>query len=190
MKKTPVYPSKTTINLAIREKSDFRLGRLLPRLLVLVIVVALFTKFAVMDRISLVADRRAALDVVQDQVSALELATADYDEVSAQYARYSSGWMNEEETALVDRQDALSLVEELLMPNATVLQVSISENVVAANLSGITLGEASALVRLLTADPKVSNVEVFTASNQEQPAEQVILSMVISMQTAEGGQQG
>ena len=59
-KKSVVYPSKTTINLVIKEKSKWRPGRVLPMVLALAAAVVLFGKFAVADRLAGVAEAFAA----------------------------------------------------------------------------------------------------------------------------------
>ena len=52
LKNNVTYPSKRTINLAIREKSPFRPQKLIPLLLLILFAAALFAKFAVVDRLN------------------------------------------------------------------------------------------------------------------------------------------
>ena len=60
-KKQAAYPSKVTMNLAMKEKSQFSPVKLIPLLLILVVLATLFGKFAVADRLSAVRRAEAAL---------------------------------------------------------------------------------------------------------------------------------
>ena len=50
--KKPVYPTKTTINLAVDDKGENKLARNLVLFAVALVLIALFAKFAVVDVIS------------------------------------------------------------------------------------------------------------------------------------------
>lgn len=191
-------PQKKTINLVIKEKSQFRPTRVIPLFLLLAALVTAFAKFAVLDRLDHVAAERAKLIGVLAQQSALEASTADYNEVAAQYRRYASNWMNDSERAAVDRMEVLALVEAELMSVAGVEKFSIADNVLSVNLTGITLDQTSVIVQRLNTYPIVSSVSVYTATNQAdrtQPGVSTQVSMVITLsqpdpvrQTQEGGQ--
>ena len=61
MKKQAAYPSKVTLNLAMREKSQFAPAKLVPLLLILIVLAGLFGKFAVADRLAKVDRAQAEL---------------------------------------------------------------------------------------------------------------------------------
>lgn len=189
-KKQAAYPSKVTMNLAIKEKSQFAPGKLIPLLLLLVILAGLFSKFAVADRLVKVDRAQAELSVLQQRKADLETATSGYEELSEKYARYSIGWMTEDEQAAVTRQEMLSLVEKELMPGSQVRRVSASGNILSVELSGITLEDTSRFVQSLYQRPDVTNVAVYTASTKDEPGTQATVSMVITMtRVSKGGDQ-
>ena len=67
MKKQAAYPSKVTLNLAMREKSQFAPTKLIPLLLVLIVLAGLFGKFAVADRLAKVDRAQAELNALQQR---------------------------------------------------------------------------------------------------------------------------
>lgn len=189
-KKQTAYPSKVTLNLAMKEKSQFAPGKLIPLLLLLVILAGLFSKFAVADRLVKVDRAQAELSALQQRKADLEAATAGYEELSEKYARYSIGWMTEDEQAAVTRLDMLSLIEKELMPGSQVRRVSAGGNVLSVELSGVTLEDTSRFVQNLYQRPDVTNVAVYTASTKDEPGTQATVSMVITMtRVSQGGDQ-
>ena len=189
-KKQVTYPSKTTLNLAMKEKSQFAPGKLIPLLLVLAVLAGLFGKFAVADRLAKVDRAQAELSALQQQKSSLEAATADFEELSEKYARYSTGWMTEDEQAAVTRTEMLSLVENELMPGSQLRRVSASGNILSVELGRVTLEDASRIVQNLYQRPDVTNVAIYTASTKDEPGSQATVSLVITMtRVSEGGGQ-
>lgn len=186
-KKKVVYPSKTTLNLAMRRKSEFHPKRLVPLLLVLFLCAALFGKFAVSDRLQRVNEAQARLTALQSQKTDLLAATADYDEVAERYRLYSVGWMTEEEAALVDRVGMLDLIESELMGKGRVLGLTASGNLLSVQLSGITLDDTSTIVERLYQRDDVVNVSVYTATTAEETGSNAAVSLIVTM-TAEGGE--
>ena len=178
------------MNLAMKEKSQFAPGKLIPLLLVLAVLAGLFGKFAVADRLAKVDRAQAELSALQQQKSSLEAATADFEELSEKYARYSTGWMTEDEQAAVTRAEMLSLIEIELMPGSRVQRMSASGNILSVELSGVTLEDTSRFVQSLYQRPDVTNVAVYTASTKDEPGTQATVSMVITMtRISKGGNQ-
>lgn len=189
-RKNDLYPSKVTLNLAMREKSPFSPLKLIPLLVLLLAAAALFSKFAVADRLAAVQRVQADLNALQQHKAELEESTAGYDELLEEYNRYSISWMTEEESQLVLRGDLLALIEEELMPKSQVRSISISGNVISVELGGITLDDTAHLVQRLYQLPSVSNVAVYTASTKTESGDQASVFMVITTTQSEEGGQG
>lgn len=173
------FPEKTTINLVVREKTMNSPSRALPVFFVVLVLVALFGKYAV-------ADRYAEIMVLQRDVDALTRAQAelseelvDYDAVREEYRIYSSDWMLESETQMVDRLDVLALVDGLIKPKAQVDRLSMRGNVISANLSQVTLREAAGIVAQLYQNTMVSEVTVSTAGTQNQSAKTAVYMTIV-----------
>ncbi len=155
-------PSKKTMNFA-RHVSSFNLRKMAPALVILVLAVVLFAKFGIIDQLQKKTALYAELGDIQTQQEVLNQKLAGYDELAAQYGRYSYGWMSEEEVSLVDRMEVYSLIEAKIMTPATIVNFSINDNIVTLNISGLTLNEASAIVKNLEADEKVTSAYVYSA---------------------------
>ena len=179
---TASYPTKTSLNLVIREKSLGSPSRILPIAAGILVLLLAFGKFAVWDRLSRVSREQDALDSLLAQVSQLTEQTADYSEVLAAYSQYTTSWMSQEEILLVDQADILSLVESQLMPSASVSRFSVNGNVLSVELSHLTLQGVSELVQKLGELPQVLEVTVYSASSQTQnePISSVSLSITLS----------
>lgn len=186
-KKDGAYPSKTTLNLAIKEKSPFSPVKLVPLLLVVLVLVAVFGKFGVADRLSAVDRAQAELAVVLDRQKELTEATAGFEALSARYAQYSTGWMTEDEQAAVPRTEMLELVETELMPESQVRRLSASGNILSVEMGGVTLEETARFVQALYQRPDVTNVVVYTASGKDADA---AVAMIITMHLPEEGGAG
>ncbi|MDO5445014.1 MAG: hypothetical protein Q4F31_05265 [Eubacteriales bacterium] len=162
-----VYPSKTTINLAMRDMPSIKFGVAFPLILLILALAAAFSKFAVIDRFEKVREAEAAVAALQSQKTALEKYTANYTDVQNEYVRYSTKWMTDAESGTVPRMDMLSLVEKELAGQYRVLDFSANGNVVSLKIAGGTLQEISRIVTKLYAREDVSSVEIFNASNKE-----------------------
>lgn len=190
---TASYPTKTSLNLVIREKSLGSPSRILPIAAGILVLLLAFGKFAVWDRLSRVSREQDALDFLLAQVSQLTEQTADYSEVLAAYSQYTTSWMSQEEILLVDQADILSLVETQLMPSASVSRFSVNGNVLSVELSHLTLQGVSELVQKLGELPQVLEVTVYSASSQTQnePISSVSLSITLSSgYSGDEGQEG
>lgn len=186
MKKNGQYPQKTTINLVMKEKSQFRPGRLIPLLAAVVLAAAAFGKFAVADRLAQVNRAQADLDAANARQRELSAALADYPAVEDEYNRYASGWMTGEETALVDRMEIVGLIEGELMSAGAVKQFALAGNTLSVDLTGVTLGGTSGIVERLYAYPVIRQVEVYTAATGQTTGDGSLVSLVITL-TGEGG---
>ena len=186
-KQKTVYPSKATINLAVREKSKWRPGRVVPMFAALLAAAVLFGKFAVADRLARVSRAQQALAAVQSQVDALTERTAGFADLQEEYGRYSVGWMTDEEKAAVDRIDILDLMEGELMAAGTVRQFTVSGNTLSVDLSGLTLEDTSRVVQRLYGWPIVESVAVYNATTQVEDGADAQVSLVVTLTRAEGG---
>lgn len=175
------YPSKTTLNLAMKEKGEFHLSRLIPLLLIIFILVVAFAKFAVADRLSAIYLLEAEAASLRLQQEALAIETEAYGEVLDEYSRYSIDWMDSKEVSLIDRTEILKLAEEELMPRSELRSIAVSDNTVSVQLAGLTLSEASKLVESLSLRKGVRSVNIYSATTRNEAGLSASISMVIVM---------
>ena len=171
-------PLKKTMNFS-RHVSSFDLRKMAPYLIVIVIVLALFAKFGFIDQLSKKSDAYAQLADIQSQQEMLDLKLKDYPELEKQYGRYSYGWMSEDEVSLVDRMEIYSLIESKIMDAAVIEDFAINGNVITMNIRGITLIQASAVVKDLESSPMVDSAYVYSAEAEN--AEQAEMFMTVNL---------
>ena len=180
-----VFPSKTYINLAVRDKRELNLRSVLPKALLLVVAVALFCKFGIFDFYDRVGARQAELASQQRVLNDLELQLADYDEVKAEYDMYESTRIVSAE-GTVSVRDATDLVDRYISPTADVTTLDIRNNTVSLSLANVTLEKAGRIVSTLYEQPIVDNVTVSTAATEKDASNKdVIATMVITLKVAE-----
>lgn len=183
--KKKAVASKSTMNLSLHQ-SSFQPKRVIPVVLVIVIAALLFAKFGFMDPIAKKSAAYTDLAQKQDTLSKISAQLVDYDELADQYGRYSYGWLTETEASLVDRMDLLEILETTISPVAVVKDFAINNNIVAVNLSGITLDETSVLVKELESDPRIESVTVYSAKADDSDMKaQVAMTIIMQKEAAE-----
>lgn len=181
------YPEKTSINLVIREEQGNPVLQIALFALFLVAVL-LFAKFGVADRIAAASEAERIYSQELSQLNALKEYNTDYTEVRDEYSRYSNGYLNEEEKALLDRMEVLSLLEDEIMPYGDVQNINVTGAVLTVTISKVTLNTVSSIVESLQRNEQVAYVTVSTAATGEnEDNQQVTANMVIQLQSG-GGQ--
>lgn len=176
-----VYPSKAKLNMAMKEKSPLEPKRLIPALIVLFFCLGVFAKFAVLDRLAEVDNARYSLASLQELCSVMEKANADYEEVSKQYAHYSTSWMTDEMKAVIPSSEILALLETHLMPKGQIMALSTSGSTISVDVGNIDLEIAAGFVEDLSAMPTVTDVRVYTAESENPSSKQLRVNFIISM---------
>ena len=171
-------PTKKTMNFS-HHVSSFDLRKMMPAIIVIVIVIALFAKFGIIDQLSKKTAAFAELSDIQTQQDVLNAKLKDYPELEKQYGRYSYGWMSEDEVSLVDRMEVYKLIESKIMDAAVIENFAVNGNVITMNMRGITLKEASAVVKDLESSPMVDSAYVYSAEAEN--AEQAEMFMTVNL---------
>lgn len=163
-----VFPSKKTINLAVKEKSQMRFAVAFPLILLILAAAAAFSKYGVYDRFEQVRAAEAQVASLQAQKDTVSASLTDYDEVEAEYKRFSTKWMTDAERESVDRTDMLSIVEEELANRYKILNESANGNIISLKIAGANLSDVAKVVTNLNKRSDVTNVEIFNATNKEE----------------------
>lgn len=162
--KNTSFSTKRTLNLVMDEKERTSPARIIIIAAVAVVCFAVVGKFGVSDRYQAVADAQSALNSAQDEYLSLLTQDADYADVLAEYNRYSFGGMTDEEKAVADRDQVLTLIEKTLIPAANIENAELMGNQLSVQMSGITLQQASAVVQTLNENDLVKSVAVYSAN--------------------------
>ena len=173
------YPSKKTMNF-VPHQSGINLQKLIPALVLVLIIGALFAKFAILDPL---AKRDVALGELTDKQTQLALINGKltgYEELAQQYGRYSYGWMNETEVNMVSRMDVLQLVEQEIATKAIIDNMAVNNNVLTLNIHGITLEQASTMVRSLEERGLVESAAVYNAVAEQAEEAEIFMSIILT----------
>ena len=178
-KKTPALPSKKTMNF-VHHESSFNPKKVLPLAIVVVLVAGLFAKFGIMDQLDKKTAAYNDLAQRQEQLAVVNAKLADYDELEKKYGRYSYGWMSESEVNMVSRMDVLALVEQKISPASVIENIAVNNNVLTLNIHGITLEQASAMVKSLEESEMVSSATVYNADAENAEEANIFLSIILT----------
>lgn len=173
------YPVKTDINLAIREKKQNKLSTTIPTFIILVIAIAIFSKFAVINRLEQASGAENSATVAQQQLETLKEYTNNYPKVLEEYNALlaSKSSLNVVATPM----ERLGLVERYLISASQVNSFDVVDDVITAQISGVTLNQISTIYANLMGDPLIENVQVYTASTNDKNNSLTTATMTIQL---------
>ncbi len=173
------YPVKTDINLAIREKKQNKPSTTIPTFIILVIAIAIFSKFAVINRLEQASEAEYSATVAQQQLETLKEYTNNYPKVLEEYNALlaSKSSLNVVATPM----ERLGLVERYLISASQVNSFDVVDDVITAQISGVTLNQISTIYANLMSDPLIENVQVYTASTDDKNNSLTTATMTIQL---------
>ena len=172
-------PSKTTMNF-VHHKSSFNPRRMIPLILVVLLAAAAFVKVGILDQNEKRLEAYRRLGEKQDQLTAIEAMLSGYDELANKYGRYSYGWMTDTEINLVNRIDVLNLIEKKIAPRAVIENFAINSNVLTLNIHGLTLDQASDMVKSIEQSELVESASVYNAVAEEAKEASIFMSIILT----------
>lgn len=178
-KKAPVQASKRTMNLYHYE-SSFNAKNVLLVALIACLVGGFFLKVGVINQMDKKSAAQLQLAQKQEQLAVVQSRLDEYDTVADLYGRYSYGRMNDSEINLVSRMDIINLVEKEIAPYATFSSISVNNNQLSMNISGVTLDEASQIVKNLENNELVTKAVVNSASAPDGSKAQISISISLT----------
>lgn len=178
-KSAPVAPVKNTMNF-VHHQSSFNPKKVVPVAVALVLVMALFAQFGILAPMAKKTQAYTELAQKQEQLAAVNTRLAGYDELAMEYGRYSYGWMSDSEVNLVSRMDVLNLTEKYISNKAIIDNLAVNNNVLTLNIHGITLEEASAMVKKLETNALVKSASVYNAVAEEAEEAEIFMSIILT----------
>ena len=174
-----VAPSKKTMNF-IHHESSFNPKRVLPLVLVIIVISMAFVKFGIMDPLDKKTAALKELSLKQEQLAAVNAKLAGYDDLAMEYGRYSYGWMNDAEVNMVNRMDVLQLIEKKVAPKASIEDFAVNNNILTMKIHGITLDEASKMVKSLEESDMVEIATVYNAVAESADEAEIFMSIILT----------
>ena len=183
-KRKAVYPAKRSMNLFYKPDRTTKPATVALYVLFVLVCILGLSKFLVYDVWMETRQARQTLAATEERLSGIMLELTDYNEVLERYNRYSA---TEEEEALIDRLEILTLLDGTVGSTATMDSIIISGGTVQLQFSGVTLAEVARIVNRLEESPIVASTMVNTAYTTEEgvPADDSALvqaDMLIQLQ--------
>ena len=172
-------PGKKTMNF-VHHQSSFNLKKVLPVLVIILAIGVVFAKFGIMDPLVEKTAAYKELAQKQEQLAAINAKLTGYEELAKEYGRYSYGWMDETEVNMVSRMDVLHLVEEEISSKAYIDNLAVNNNVLTLNIHGITLEQASAMVKSLEERGLVESAAVYNAVAEQAEEAKIFMSIILT----------
>lgn len=178
------YPSKTSINLVVTDDSTQFTPRTAVMLVLVLLFAAVFCKFAVIDVMGAASQAESRVSAAQVQLSTLQAANADYNEVQAEYDKIGVSGLSEDERALADRGDVIELIENTASQLGSLQAVRVSGNTMELQFSDRTLHDVSRLMQVLESKDIVAGVSVSMAKTDEKTDVVSVVTVTLQPQSA------
>ena len=174
------YPDKTSINLLMRDNSvrDPKFQIIL--FVIFAVVLALFVKFLVVDKLAEAYDAEKAYTQMQTQIDQLRASNEKYDQVREEYSHYGNGYLNDEEKIEQNRMAMMRVIQRNVISKSEIQSVEISGNVATLTIDNIRLKTVSDIVASLEDDDIVSFVTVSTAGTNTDSNALVTATVIIN----------
>lgn len=183
--KNNTYPSKKTMNFVENNEAKNNRTALIVFGVFLVFLV-LFTKFGVIDRISETNALMSQYQTNSKQLDALKEELKDYDAIEEKYNALVGSFLSEGERNCLNRTDLLKMVDEDILPQVSVANISISDNKMSVYTSLTDLNTISRVVDILQKDERISYVTVSSTVSDSEDSSKVSATIEITCQN-EGG---
>ena len=160
-------PVKRSINLAATGEKPIQLATAVPAIVAIVLLAALFSKFAVVDRFQKVSRTQEEVAALQRQLELSEEALAQYAGLTEEYAHYTYSGMTEEELTRTDRVQVLDMIRRLILPAIANGSWTLTGNQLILNISGSTLESINLMIQRVEEDPLVDYCTITTATQTD-----------------------
>lgn len=162
-RKKVVYPTKRTMNLYYKPDRTTKSATVSLYVLFALVVLLALAKLLVYDVLMDLRDKQELLDQNQRELAVYGEELKDYDQILLEYERFAAT----PEEMVTDRMELLALIDKAVRSTAKVDNVSISEEQMLLQFSGVTLKETAKIVQALEKSPLVASTTVNTAATTE-----------------------
>ncbi len=182
-------PVKTSVNLLYKKKKNITIPQMFLAVALFVVVLTVFSKFAVIDRLAASGRALREAEELEEQVLSLKLSNVDYEDVLREYQHYyfsTTDTQGGAAASYVNCLDVMDLLETELLNKAGIQMVNLSGNVLTVNLTEIDLEGASVIAKSLSENKLVRSVMV-SAANKRQEAQRTTVFLTIVLEPEQSG---
>lgn len=158
---------KTTINFVGVEEKKTNRTMLIPAIIVVIVLVLLFIRFAVWGRYHKLAMAREELVTMQEEIDEGMAVINDMDKNTAEFYHYTWSGMTEDEKTAPSRVSIAELIAYIDGQGLTVRSCSLSGDRLSVAVTGNSLEQISSVLADLRKRDLVESVSVSTAQTNE-----------------------
>lgn len=164
----PVYPTKTSINLAqVEEETTAPTPVVVTVFVIAMVGILAFAKFGVVDMLARASEATGEVAALQSQIAELQDASKDYAELKAELERYSAPGMTEDEATYANREHAIEVAEAVAGLGSQLQSISMTGNTLQIQMVDTNLATVSDVVAKIKKIKWVASVQPNTAANTE-----------------------
>ncbi len=160
-------PSKTTMNLVILEKGENSKTTDIVLVVLLVVVLAVFAKFGVLDQYNAKKAAEEEYAAAQQELEQNKVLLTRYEAVFEKFSHYFKAFLTNDELKLVDRIQLIDMLDEHLFNVAEMQSININGNTIGISFYDVTLEQVGQLAQDLSDNELVTNVDLQTASTNK-----------------------
>lgn len=153
--KLTTYPKKKTINFVVDNTEKYNKISLVCFGLFLIVLV-LFTKFAVIDTLSAINKMESEYNSYLSQIEAYNAKMSDYDEVEARYNDLVGDYLTNSEQVSTSRMQIINMIKKDFGGFNHIINYTIDGENVIAYTTAMSLKEVTNILETLQNDPNVS----------------------------------
>lgn len=157
--KKVTYPTKKTMNFVVDKEAENNKKSLI-LFGVFLVLLALFTKFGVIDYLSKTSSLESAYNTSNEQIATLNEELKDYDSISEQYNSLVGSFLSDSEKFCLNRTDILKMIDEDVLPYVSITNITITDEKVNVYTSLTDLTTVSKVVDVLQKDDRTTYVTV------------------------------
>ncbi len=162
-KKKNQYPSKFEINF-VSDQKEKQSRALAGIIVVLLIILALFVKFGIIDQIARVNRAKKHYEETEARLEDYRKQMESFKDVMDTYNEMTGAFMDEGEKGVIDRMEIFDVLAEDVFQYVEVQSINISDsNVIRITTSSTTISNVSEITHVLLADPRISYANARTA---------------------------
>lgn len=179
------YPTKQTMNFIVDKEATMNKISIVA-FVIFLLILALFTKFGVIDTLSKTNDLQSKYNSYQSSVDSLTNELQDYSEVEEKYNAMVGSYLNEEEASSVNQADIVDLIDEDIVPYVEVTNYTIEGNNVIVYTGVTDLNTVSSILSRLQNDDRTDYVTISRTLADSTDTNKVTADIEITYLGAEG----
>ena len=159
------------MNLVEKPSGANRISIVIPLAIILAVGIAALAKFGVIDRLESVNQLRNELSKLKSDLSDIKTQTEDLQTVKEQYNRYSQNYKTDDEEALQDRLEMISIIRTNADGLASVSAYTITGNTVSVTLTGSNLEALGTMREKIQTEETVESMTIISAEKKSKSGE-------------------